>query len=61
MGARDDPRLLRRAQVADLLGVSRSTLDRIVRAGELAVVRIDRMPRFRPEDVRAFISSRRVL
>jgi predicted DNA-binding transcriptional regulator AlpA len=55
----DIPRLLRRVQVADLLGVSPRTLDRIVRAGELPVVRIDRMPRFCPEDVRALIRSRR--
>jgi excisionase family DNA binding protein len=42
-----------------MLGVSRKTLWRIVRSGDLPVVRIDRRPRFLVEDVDAFVESRR--
>jgi excisionase family DNA binding protein len=57
--SQDISRLLRRTEVADQLGISRRTLDRLVRGGALPVVRIDRMPRFLPEDVQALIQSRR--
>jgi excisionase family DNA binding protein len=42
-----------------MLGVSRKTLWRIVRSGDLPVVRIDRRPRFLVADVDAFVESRR--
>jgi excisionase family DNA binding protein len=42
-----------------MLGVSRKTLWRIVRSGELPAVYVDRRPRFLAEDVAAFIASRR--
>lgn len=54
-----DLQLLRRTEVARLLGCSKVTVDRLVRAGALPVIRIDRMPRFLPEDVEALICSRR--
>jgi excisionase family DNA binding protein len=53
------PRLLGRAEVAAQLGISRQTLDRLVKAGALPVVRLDRRRRFLPEDVEAFVQSRR--
>jgi excisionase family DNA binding protein len=51
--------LLFRHEVEEVLRVSRVQLWRLVQAGELAVVRVDRRPRFRAEDVEAFIRSRR--
>jgi excisionase family DNA binding protein len=59
MTAHDATRLLRRAEVADILGISRRTLDRLVRAGALPVVYVDRRPRFLAEDIRIFVRSRR--
>ncbi len=59
MTTHDAPKLLTRSEVADLLGVSRRTLDRMTSAGDLPVVRIYRLPRYLPEDVRAFVRSRR--
>jgi predicted DNA-binding transcriptional regulator AlpA len=50
-------RLLSRREVEQLLRVSRVQLWRIVKAGELPVVRIDNRPRFLLEDVQAFIRS----
>jgi excisionase family DNA binding protein len=59
MSTHDSPKLLRRAEVADLLAMSRRTVDRLVRAGELPVVYVDRMPRFLADDVRALVRARR--
>jgi excisionase family DNA binding protein len=59
MTPQSTPRLLGRSEVAALLGISRQTLDRLVKAGSLPVVRLDRRPRFLPEDVDAFVRSRR--
>ena len=53
------PRLLGRAEVAAQLGISRQTLDRLVKAGALPVVRLDRRRRFLPEDVETLVQSRR--
>jgi excisionase family DNA binding protein len=53
-------RLLRRSEVAALLNMSRRQVDRLTRGGELAVVRVDRVPRYRPADVEAFIRAHRV-
>jgi excisionase family DNA binding protein len=52
-------RLIDRAEVQQLLGVSRATLWRIVRDGALPVVEIDGRVRFMWEDVERFIRSRR--
>jgi excisionase family DNA binding protein len=60
MGTTQDfPGLLARTQVAKLLGISTRTLDRLVRSGDLPAVRLDRRPRFLPEDVEILIRSRR--
>jgi excisionase family DNA binding protein len=59
MNTQDPPRLLRRPEVAEQLGVSSRTLDRLVRAGILPVVYIDRRPRYVAEDVEQLIRSRR--
>jgi excisionase family DNA binding protein len=60
MSTQSSPRLLRRSEVAELLGVSNRQLDRLVRAGLIPVIRFDRRPRFRAEDVDAFVTARRV-
>jgi excisionase family DNA binding protein len=59
MTTHSTPRLLGRSEVAERLGISRQTLDRLVRAGALPVVRLDRRRRFLPEDVEALVQSRR--
>jgi excisionase family DNA binding protein len=51
--------LLRRRDVAELLGVSVRTVNRLAERGELDVVRIGRGARFRADDVRAFIERSR--
>lgn len=52
-----DPRLLTRAQVADLLSVSVDTVDRHTAAGRLRCVRVGRLVRYRPADVEAFVDG----
>lgn len=59
MSIHDSPRLLGRAEVAAQLGISYRTLDRLVRAGSLPVVRIDRRPRFLGADVEHLVRDRR--
>ena len=59
MSIQEHPGLLRRDEVAELLRCSKATVDRLVRSGALPAVYIDRMPRFRAEDVGALIESRR--
>lgn len=59
MTTHDTVTLLGRSEVASRLGISKMTLDRIVKAGALPVVRIDSRPRFLPEDVAEFVRSRR--
>ena len=51
--------LLRRSEVAELLGVSIRTVNRLAERGELEVVRIGRGARFRADDVRALIDRSR--
>ncbi len=53
------PRLLGRSEAAAMLDMSRGQLDRLTKAGVLPVIHIDRRPRFLPEDIEAFIRSRR--
>jgi excisionase family DNA binding protein len=50
-GGAELPRLLSVREVADALAVSRVTVWRLVRRGELRPVRVGRAVRFRPEDV----------
>lgn len=59
MSIQDVSRLLQRSEVAETLGVSRRTLDRLTKAGKLPVVYIDRRPRYLAEDVIEFVESRR--
>ena len=49
--------LLRSKEACLLLGVSQQTLDHIVRRGEIPVVRIDRLRRFRRETLEAWLRS----
>jgi excisionase family DNA binding protein len=51
--------LLAVSEVLRLLNVSRTTLYRRVWDGSLTPIYVDSHPRFAPEDVRAFIASRR--
>lgn len=49
------PRLLTLDDAANLLGVSRSTVERLIRAGRLPVVRIGRLVRIDEADLRPFV------
>ena len=44
-------------QVADLLQVSRRTVNRLVREGRLRPARIGRSPRVTPQELAAYVSS----
>ncbi len=52
--------LLRPAEAARILGVSRSQIYRLAALGEIPHVRVGRSVRFRLEDLRAFVERRRV-
>jgi excisionase family DNA binding protein len=47
--------LLTQANVADLLQVSRWTVARLIRSGELRVVHVGDRRRIRPEDLDAYL------
>jgi putative molybdopterin biosynthesis protein len=51
-------RLLKYGEVADLLGVGRTTVYDLVGKGELPIVKIGRCARVRPNDLEAFIDAR---
>lgn len=51
-------RLLTIQEVAETLSVKVSWLYSAVARGDIAVVRLGRLLRFRPEDVRAFVEAR---
>lgn len=53
---RDRP-LFTKKSLCAYLGVSQSTLDRLVSAGQLISCRIGGQVRFRPDDVEAFIAA----
>jgi excisionase family DNA binding protein len=53
------PRLLTRAEVAQLLGVSVRSVDRLRKRQLLPAVKVFASVRFREEDVRRFITSQR--
>jgi excisionase family DNA binding protein len=53
-----EPQLLTVEEVISRLAVSRATLYRLVRAGELRALKIGRVTRFRASDVQAFIERR---
>lgn len=50
--------LLTKDQVAELLQVSRRTVERMEESGELEPLRIGRMVRYRPADIEALISRK---
>ncbi len=51
--------LLRSTEVCEILRVSKTTLWRRIRRGELAVIRAERRLLFEPEEVRRYIALRR--
>lgn len=53
-------RLLTLAQVAEQLAVSLRTVERLVARGELAVVRVGRQVRVRPQDMDAYLDAARL-
>lgn len=54
-GWRPDPLVLTVQQVAELLQVSRDTVENLHRTRQLPAVRIGKHNRWRPQDVRAFV------
>lgn len=54
---REAPELLTPEEVADRLKLKVRTVLRLVREGKLLAVRVGRLYRFRPSDLRAFIES----
>jgi excisionase family DNA binding protein len=55
-----EPLLLTTRQAAERLAISLATIKRLVRAGQLAYVKIGHCLRFDPADLAAFIESRKV-
>lgn len=53
--------LLTAAEVAEVLQVKVETVYRVTRRGGLAVCRIGRSNRYRPEDLEAFVKSCRMI
>jgi excisionase family DNA binding protein len=45
--------------VCELLNVSRQTLYRVIRAGELIPIRVSKSPRFAPDEVRRYLERHR--
>lgn len=59
MAPRITPLLLRPAEVADVLGVSPRTVNRLTSAGELEPVHVGRLPRYRTADIELYVSRMR--
>lgn len=53
----DNNRLLNMDEAAKLLGIKKSTLYQMVMRRKMAVVKIGKLNRFRPEDLQAFINE----
>lgn len=53
----DNNRLLNMDEAAKLLGIKKSTLYQMVMRRKMAVVKISKLNRFRPEDLQAFINE----
>lgn len=49
------PALLTSEDVSRILGVHRNTVRRLVRRGQLRAIHVGRLPRFRPEDLDAYL------
>ncbi len=50
-------KLLLKSEVAELLGVSMRTVDRLRASGQLPAVRVRGSPRFLPADVAAYVQA----
>jgi excisionase family DNA binding protein len=46
-------------EAADVLGIARATLYRLLRTGELQSVRVGKRRKFRPEDLDAYLERNR--
>jgi excisionase family DNA binding protein len=53
-----EARLLTVNEVADLLRVSRMTIYRMIRQGDMAAIRVGRNYRLREEDVHSYLTER---
>jgi excisionase family DNA binding protein len=51
--------LLSIRDVAQVLGVHRNTVHRLIRVGDLQPIRIGRLARFRPEEIDAYLERNR--
>lgn len=56
---RPNDRLMTKQEVCDWLRISMRTLERLVEQGHLPSIKLDHAVRFHPDDIRAFIESRR--
>jgi excisionase family DNA binding protein len=52
-------KLLTIADVARVLGISRASVYRLMRSGELSAIRVGKRARFEPTDVRAYLERHR--
>jgi excisionase family DNA binding protein len=53
------PRLLNSDDIATILNISKSMAYRLMRRGDIATIHLGHSVRVRPEDLEAFVSSRR--
>ena len=53
-------RLLRASEVASILNVSRSLAYRLMKQGDIPSIRINRVVRVRPSDLKVFIEENRI-
>jgi excisionase family DNA binding protein len=51
--------LLTNGDVCELFGISKPTLYRLIRSGDLVPIRVSRSLRFRPTDIRAYLERHR--
>jgi excisionase family DNA binding protein len=57
---RETERLLRASEVASILNVSRSLAYRLMKQGDIPSIRINRVVRVRPSDLKVFIEENRI-
>jgi len=57
---RETERLLRASEVASILNVSRSLAYRLMKQGDIPSIRINRVVRVRPSDLKVFIEDNRI-
>jgi excisionase family DNA binding protein len=60
MQVREDQRLLKARDVAAVLNISRALAYRLMRSGQIPVVRVGHAVRVIPADLAAYINSRRI-